>query len=105
MDGKDTFFAVGREHEQFYLPAFDEIDHLIPISTEVDVGMFGYLDRAGIYRLSPQRIAQLLFEQVRLGSLLNHNSFLASARAQTSLMDTCCDFVLCRWFRRLVTSP
>src|SRR4029077_14406918 len=61
------------QHEQFDLPAFDEIDHFVLIATGVDISVSRNLDGASVKGLALQGITQLLFEQVCLRSLLNQN--------------------------------
>jgi len=73
MDGQQALLAFGGEHEQFDLPALDEVDHLVLIATGVDVGVSRNLDGARIHRLALQRIEQLLFELICLRSLSNHD--------------------------------
>jgi hypothetical protein len=72
MDGKEAFLTFGGEHEQFDLAALDEVDHLVLIAAGIDVSEPRNLDGVRIYGLPLQRIAQLLFELVGLGGLLNH---------------------------------
>jgi hypothetical protein len=73
MEGQQTLSALGRVHEQFDLPAFDEVDRLILITGSVNIGVSGNLEAARNHRLALQRITQLLFEFVGLRSLLNRH--------------------------------
>ena len=77
MDGQQTLFTFGGEHEQFDLAALDKVNHLVLIAAAVNVTVPGNLDGTRIDRLAVQRIAQLLFELVGLRGLLNrhHVSF------------------------------
>jgi hypothetical protein len=54
MDGEKTLSALGREHQQFDLPAFDEVNHLVLIAAGINVGVSGNLNGARILRLAPQ---------------------------------------------------
>src|SRR5439155_24599158 len=77
MDGKETLPAFGRQHEEFDLAAFNKVEHLVRITTTIDVCVSRNLDGAKILRLALQRSTGLLFELVGLMSLLNrhHVSF------------------------------
>ena len=74
MDGQQTLFTLGGEHEQFNLAALNKINHLILIAAAVDVGMSGNLDGMRVGGLALQRVAQLSFELVGLRRLLNRHS-------------------------------
>ena len=74
MDGKEALLAVGGEHEQFDLAGLNEIDHPVLVAAGVNICVARDRHSTRFQCLVPQRIAHLLFEPFRFGSLLNHGS-------------------------------
>jgi hypothetical protein len=74
MDGQQALFTFGREQKQFDLAGLNEIDHLVLVAAGVNIRVPRDRHSARVQRLVLQRIAHLLFEPFRFGSLLNHGS-------------------------------
>ena len=55
-----------------HLAGLNEIDHLVLVAAGVNIRVAPDRHGARVQRLVPQRIAHLLFEAFRFGSLLNH---------------------------------
>ena len=52
MDGQQTLFTFGGEHQQLDLAALDEVDHLVLIAAAVYVAVPGNLNGARIHGLA-----------------------------------------------------